>query len=302
MDIKYDFDINTSPSSTDLQIPGRLTYFIFDFTYENLYFLLRCSKGVKLKIENEPFQFSKNIDVNRLGLNELQQQYLSYLTAQDSIEQMVVRLFSNGWLVNFQELYQLVEKLVQNQAVLNPNIISYFKNYQQNTKSSGSVSAETQTVQKDLLPQLLELPFFRSLSKELSLKILQKASIKKVQAESFICKTGDSDRNLYVLLSGQAAIYKDRKFVSMVGAKGLFGEGSFLTGSAKSADIIAQQTCDVLVVPYISEILDPILKQSVAHEIVKRFWIQNALSNSDFFKKIPPDCLDALTFAGRILI
>lgn len=259
-----------------------------------------------MKIESEVFQFNKSIDIQRLGLNELQQQYVSYLVGQDSIEQLVVRLFNNGWLVNFQELYQLVEKLVQNQAVLNPGIISYFKNVQLNTqlstKSNMATSAATSgSVQKDLLPQLLELPFFRSLSAELSVKILQTASLKKFPAESFICKAGDQDRNLYVLLTGQAAIYKDKKFISLVNTKGLFGEASFLTGAAKSADIVAQQACDVLVVPYPAEILDPILNKSLTHDIVKRFWIQNALVNSDFFKKIPADCLDALTFAGRVL-
>jgi CRP-like cAMP-binding protein len=110
---------------------------------------------------------------------------------------------------------------------------------------------------------------------------------------------------LYVILTGQAAVYKPtpqgHQFISVIGAPGLFGEASFLTGSAKSADIVTTQACDVLCVPYPAEILDPILNQSMGHQMAKRFWIQNALSQSDFFKKIPADCLDALTFSGKVI-
>lgn len=254
-----------------------------------------------LKIEAEIFNFSKDFNPSLLRLSELQTQYLSYLLGQDSIEQLVVRLLNNGWLVNFQELYGLVEKLVQSRAVLNPNIIHYFKNSQLTTAlKSGAPSTETLTAQ-DLMKKVQELPFFRSLPVEFSMRLLQKATLKKVVTENLICKAGAADRNMYVLLRGQAAIYKDRKFISVITAPGIFGEASFLTGSAKSADVVSLQACDVLVVPYQAEILDPILNQNVTHEIVKRFWIQNALNHSDFFKKIPPDCLDALTFAGKII-
>lgn len=258
-------------------------------------------RGFKVKIENEIFNFAKTLNPQQLGLGELQIQYLSYLTAGDTLEQLVVRLLQNGWLVNFQELYSLVEKLVKNSAISNINIINYFKNFSSPPISSGGSVSSEGAPSKEMIRKLLELPFFRSLPQELSNLILQKSLIKKFPINAFICKNGDTDRNLYVLLNGQAAIYKDKKFISTIGSKGIFGEASFLTGSTKSTDILTQQTCEVLVVPYQSTLLDPILKQNVAHEIVKRFWIQNALAQSDFFKKIPADCLDALTFSGRII-
>lgn len=263
--------------------------------------------GAFLKIESEVLIFNKNFNLASLALNDLQKQYLSYLTSQDSIEQLVVRLLNNGWLINFQELYNLVEKLVKNGAVLNPAVNNYFKNVTAGTASttgSGS-SVSSPAPQKDMIQKILDLPFFRSLPRELSMVLIQKSSLRKYAAETAICKTGDLDRNMYVLLTGQAAIYKasatGRQFISVVSQNGIFGEASFLTGSAKSADIITTQVCDVLVVPYQAEILDPILNQSVAHQITKRFWIQNALSHSEFFKKIPSDCLDALTFVGKII-
>lgn len=260
-----------------------------------------------MKIESEVFIFNKNFNQAALALNDLQKQYLSYLTSQDSIEQLVVRLLNNGWLINFQELYNLVEKLVKSGAITNPSVINYFKHMAPgivSTTGSGS-STTASAVQKDMVQKTLDLPFFRSLPRDLALVLIQKSGLRKYAAETAICKTGDRDRNMYVLLTGQAAIYKTsptgRQFISVVSQNGIFGEASFLTGSAKSADIITTQTCDVLVVPYQAEILDPILNQSVAHQITKRFWIQNALSHSDFFKKIPADCLDALTFVGKIV-
>lgn len=260
-----------------------------------------------MKIESEVFIFNKNFNLATLALNDLQKQYLSYLTSQDSIEQLVVRLLNNGWLINFQELYNLVEKLVKSGAITNPLIINYFKNTSLaiNSATHSNPSHTTHVPEKNIIHKILELPFFRSLPRELSLVLLQKAYIKKYLPETPICKTGDRDRYLYILLNGQAAIYKlinnHQHFISVISQNGVFGEASFLTGSIKSADIITTQACDVLVVPYQADILDPILNQSVAHQITRRFWIQNALSHSDFFKKIPADCLDALTFSGKII-
>ena len=260
-----------------------------------------------MKIESEVFIFNKNYNLNQLVLSELQKQYLAYLTSQDSIEKLVVRLLNNGWLINFQELYNLVETLVKNGAILNSALLYYFKNVAPGIGANAYIRSQAvaQSPQKDMIQKILELPFFRSLPRELALLLIQKSGVKKYLAESIICKTGNLDRNMYVLLSGQAAIYRvsptGRQFISVVSQNGIFGEASFLTGSAKSADIITTQACDILVVPYQADILDPILNQSVAHQITKRFWIQNALSHSDFFKKIPADCLDAMTFVGKII-
>ena len=262
---------------------------------------------VFLIIETESFNFNNAINnqtvIQGFGLSDLQKQYLSYLIGGDSVEKLVVQLLNNGWLVNFSELYQLVEKLVQNKMITNLNIIQYFNSHNQILKNQIRSNPLSESKPKhEILDQLLNLPFFRSLPKDLSLLLIQKSVIKKYSADAVICKTGDQDRNMYVLLSGQAAIYKQtetgQKFISMIGTNGLFGESSFLTGSVKSADIITTQTCDILCIPYQAEILDPLLNQNVAHQIIKRFWIQNALANSEFFKKIPPDCLDALTFTG----
>jgi CRP-like cAMP-binding protein len=259
-----------------------------------------------LKIESEAFIFNQNVHLNTLALNELQKQYLTYLTSQDSIEQLVARFMKNGWLINFQELYHLVEKLVKANAVLNPTLIHYFKNMSGGMLSPvDRGSTGVSTPQKNMIQKILDLPFFRSLPRELALILIQKSELRKYSADTAICKTGDLDRNMYVLLMGQAALYKtsstSRQFISVISQNGIFGEASFLMGSPKSADIIATQACEVLVVPYQAAILDPILNQSVAHQMTKRFWIQNALSHSDFFKKIPADCLDALTFVGKII-
>ncbi len=261
-----------------------------------------------MKIESEVFIFNKKVQLENLPMNELQKQYLSYLTAQDSIEQLAVRSLTQGWLVNFQELFNLVEKLVKSGAVLNLSIVQYFKNISQvphpavPTTSTASVSTSPS---EEITQKILELPFFRSLPLELAKVLIQKSTIRRYPVNSAICKTDERDRNMYVLFSGQAAIYKltstGRQFISVIGSKGIFGEASFLTGCPKSADILATQSCEVLVVPYQPNVLDPILNQNVAHQITQRFWIQNALLNSEFFKKIPADCLDALTFVGKII-
>lgn len=266
-------------------------------------------------IENSIIKFAKSAHSNQIiqffaqsnaPLTELQKQYLQYLLSGDTIKGLVERLFQNGWLVNFQELYKLIEKLNQFQFIANPEIQNYFAKQKNTQLTAYSKSAPAVLDSSKInLSSILQLPFFRMLPEALVLSMLQKAKLVRYPAEAAICSQGDSDRNLIVLIHGQVAIYKKnqlhRQFISVANAPSVLGESGFLTGEPRSADIITTQSCDVISIPYDSTLLDPIINQQKAHELLKRFWIQNALTSSDFFKNIPSDCLDALTFSGKII-
>lgn len=259
-----------------------------------------------MKIENEKFKFHPKCQFSQLKLDPLQEQYLAHLRMGHSIQELVSHYYQKGWLVDFQKLYEMVALFAQYHWILNENIVQYFQNLQ--LKVSTAVKPVS-TVNKEKtsydLKTLLQLPFFRSLNEKLSTYLLKTATAYVYPAESMICKTGDSSRDMFVLLSGQAAIYKQmghyRQFISLLSESSVFGEIGFLLGEKRSADIITVKKSDILIIPYTAEVLDQFLNKEKAQELQKRFWVQHALLNSDFFKNFPTDCLDALTFSGKLI-
>lgn len=252
-------------------------------------------------IENEVLNFSPAFKAEKIKLSDLQRQYLTFLQGKDTIQQVVQRLYQNGWLVNFEELFQLIKFLVVNNFVVNPNFHLYFSSKLEQIKPVTTTSSAPIAFQPEAHNLLLQLPFFRSLPKDFSEALLKQAKVYKLPANYSICKTGDNTRDLFVILSGQAAIFKNKQFISIINKNSVFGEAGFLLGQPRTADIMTTEQSDVLVVPYQKTLLDPLINSDKADQVLERFWIQQALSSSSFFKNIPSDCLDALVFAGRIL-
>lgn len=258
-----------------------------------------------MRIESEVFQFHPHCQFATLQLSDLQKQYLADLRGQNSIQSLTERYLTNGWLVNFNLLYELIAMLSKHHWILNANINSYFQQLQLQNHSFNSSSVLPVTSQVGYSQQqLMQLPFFRSLQPELAQYLFSQAQVVRYGANSLICKQGDSSRDLYVLLNGELGVYTQaatfKQFISMLPESSVFGEAGFLLGQKRSADVVALKTSDVLVIPYQAEILDKHLKKDKAQNLQQRFWVQHALLHSDFFKNTPTDCLDALTFAGQI--
>lgn len=250
-----------------------------------------------MTLENVTLTFNPQFNLQALKLNPLQSQYLAYLVAQDSIHVLCQRLYQSGWLVNFVELYALIEKLVLNKAINNPEVINVFnQNYSKLTTPSGLKSFS--------LDDVKTLSFFKSFPKNALENLLKKVQVKTYLPEQVIYREGETSRDLCVLLNGQAAIFKAgserQRFVSLISAGSIFGEAGFFTGHARNASLVCQKKCEVLYIPYQPEIMDQILHQDKVEKILQRFWIQQALMSSDFFKNLPSDSLEKLIFSGSI--
>lgn len=260
-----------------------------------------------MRIESEVFQFHPNCAFEKLQLSDLQKQYLADLRSQNSIQSMTQRYLANGWLVNFHLLYDLVAMLATHHWILNPSVKEYFLNLQRpnsNSQVGKSESAPAKSNTQVTVPSLLQLPFFRSLQKELSEFLLSKSYVNSYLAGSNICRIGEGSRDLYVLLKGELGIYTQaatfKQFISILSESSVFGEAGFLLGEKRTADVVALKASEVLVIPYQAEVLDRFLNREKAQALQQRFWVQHALIKSDFFKNTPSDCLDALTFSGKI--
>ena len=260
-----------------------------------------------MNIESEVFQFHPAYQFEKLQISELQKQYLADLRAQNSLQALIERYLANGWLVNFQLLYDLVSLLAKHNWILNPNINNYFGNLQirNSIDKNSHGKAPIRIASNFSTENLLQLPFFRSLQIDLARFLLSQAQLCKYGPDSMVCKTGDSSRELYVLLKGELGVYRRaatfKQFISMLPVCSVFGEAGFLLGEKRTADVVVLKASEILVIPYQAEVLDRYLNIEKAQNLKQRFWVQHALLHSDFFKNTPPDCLDALTFTGKVM-
>lgn len=259
-----------------------------------------------MNIEVKSIEFHPNCQFEKLPLTPLQVQYLIFLRMNKSIYELVQYNLTLGWLVSFKELYALIESLALHHWIINPEIKDYFQNIKLSKANTiNNFNAANDSKASFSTDKLLKLPFFRSLESKLADFLLKSARLYNLKANTFICNAGDSTRSLFVLLSGQAGIYKNvghvKNLIALLSPPAVFGEAGFLLGEKRTADTITLKDSDVLVIPHNTEILDPYLNKERATQIQHRFWVQHALLHSELFKNIPADCLDALTFAGKFV-
>lgn len=268
-----------------------------------------------MHIETEPinFKFPTVSQMIKQKLSDLQIQYLAQLEAGSTIQGLIQNGLKNGWLVNFVELYSLMQTLVDLKLVHNKNFYSYFselKGYSENsTKKPQTLSApvkKSSDEYKKEFKEYIKLPFLRSLDSNIAMKLLEESTIVDFPAESLICKKDDVfSRSLYILLEGEAAIYGQgehtKRFVSLLKPNNVFGEMGFFLGMPRTADIVAVRHSKVLIISGSSDFIEKNLNMDKAEHLVHRFWIQQALLNSEIFKSIPSESLDELTFGGQII-
>jgi len=263
-----------------------------------------------MKIEKLKLHFHPKCQFEQLKLTPIQQEYLAGLRNQESVSELVIRYINMGWLVDFNSLYSLIQFLALNHWITNPEVHHYFQNIQiknqtqphihQNTHNE-SISVHESAYRSE---ELLQFPFLRSLPQALALQLLSQAHIKQFKTDQFICREGQNNRELYILLKGEASVYRENQghhqFLSFLPAESVFGEAAFFLNEKRTASVVSVKTSDVLIIPYQADIMEKYLNQDKASQVVQRFWIQHALLKSDFFKNFPSDCLDALTFSGVI--
>ncbi|WP_050792904.1 cyclic nucleotide-binding domain-containing protein [Bdellovibrio bacteriovorus] len=235
-------------------------------------------------------------------LNPLQYSYLDVLKNGSSIEGMVQFFLGQGWLVSFRELSALLEFLLQEGLLQNPNIQAYFNRAQQAMHEQGHLSGQGQQV-ASLNPS--QLPFFRSLDPALAQHLLQSSERFQVPANIKVIQSGKTDRDLFILLKGQAGIYRvfgnqQRQMVAGLNSGALFGESGFLLNQPRTADVITLAPSEILRVRHLPE-FDQLIKSDKAQSLQQRFWILQALQSSNVFKNLPGDCLDSLIFSGRLV-
>lgn len=270
-----------------------------------------------MKIESEKMLL-KTFEVAALGkLPTDQLEIVGLFQRSFSITEVVNYYFSKGRLVSFFNILTVVRLLLAKQLVVNVNFYNYF-NPLNLEKFSGFVNLLLDLGILELDPKkpvtplpatsknvLKDIPFFRSLAPQMVELFLQNSSVVQVSSGITFCQEGASQRTLLVLLKGKATVYKKNpagafERVVVLNEGSLFGEAGFFFGTPRSASVIADENCQVLVIKYIPEIFDGLIKTEVARDLQMRIWAIHALLKSEMFKDLPQDCFDALIFSGEL--
>jgi CRP-like cAMP-binding protein len=272
--------------------------------------MINKTTDLRLKIENEKILLSTTFGPRSVpGLTSDQEEMLSLFMKSYSIREVVEHFFAKRQLVSFLSLYDLVIKLLKQKVIANISLQEYFLGPVKTGTGPGIFDrlaekiVEMGTTKKEDKNKIKEIPFFRSLSPELLEVFLKNSSVVPVASGVTFCQEGAKTRSLLVLLSGQASVYKrDAKGnlakVVVLTEGSLFGEAGFFFGTDRSATVVADKDCQVLVIKYVPEVYDSMIKSDTAKQLQSRIWTIHALLKADMFRSLPPECFDAVIFAG----
>ena len=142
-----------------------------------------------------------------------------------------------------------------------------------------TVHRPVRTDAADDLPRRLDAlkaaRLFSGLPDEALETIAAHCSLVRFAPGEIIVRQGDESTALFVVVSGQAVVVRDRREISRIGCSEIFGEGAFLTGSPRSATVragaealeileISKQSLGTLLVRY------PELTEKLAHRLAER--------------------------------
>lgn len=99
---------------------------------------------------------------------------------------------------------------------------------------------------KDVVDYVRNVPFFENFSRDQVREILKAGNLIKVRRGKAMVTEGDIDDSFYIILSGRAAVQKDKKNIALIGRGECFGEMSYLSGQARAATVRAETDCILL--------------------------------------------------------
>lgn len=242
-------------------------------------------------------------------LTEDQRVYLNAFKAGRTIAQTVEAFLESQRLVSFTQLFDLVEKLHDGNLVRNPAFKAYFDKIRKlEDESHGKNLA---SLVKSLLPKreepaqyLQKHPFFRSQSPLVTSLFCQHAEVIEVKAGTKICNDARLERELFFLIEGEAAIYKQtetqgRRMLGLLGKDAVIGEVGFFVGELRTADVVCTKPSKLVMVRYEEKAFGRIINKDIARNLQVRFRVVHALTKSPFLKGLPEEAMDSLMFAGQ---
>ncbi|MBU2497580.1 MAG: protein kinase [Proteobacteria bacterium] len=90
------------------------------------------------------------------------------------------------------------------------------------------------------------VPFFENFEKKQVKEILNASNILKVREGEVVVAEGEIDDSFFIILSGKAAVLKNKKTIALIGRGECFGEMAYLSGQSRVATVAAETDCVLL--------------------------------------------------------
>ena len=259
-----------------------------------------------LIVQSSGSQYKVMLGSHKLPLSPIRYSYLKFLQQGKSPTELVMHFLKAGQLISFRELIGLIHDLVEMQMILNPEWHQYLALSKGQSVTENPLSAQIQReIGEKADPNVLKsLPFFRRLSKEIQDLFIRNTTVQRIKLGQKLCSTGDTTREMYALLEGNLGVFRTldgnrQQLLSTVSVGALVGEGGFLLGRPRAADVIAMSSAKVAVIHHVPE-FDSVIATGKAEVLQRRFWVLNGLLTSPLFSKVPIETLDCLVFAGQL--
>ncbi len=265
----------------------------------------RPIKFAPISVKQKGEHYLLEVGKQTLEISARQYEYFDHLAQGMSLNKMVLDFIEKGWVVSFREIYSLVEALVNLRWIANPEFQSYF-NMINNSSAAGVKDIALNRGQVVANPDLIKnLPFFRTLQKDILNLFIRHTRIQNIPANTRICKMGDFSKEMYAMIKGTVGVYRifpdgKRQLMSTIPEGSIFGEGGFLLGRPRGADVISLQPTTLAVIDHHPE-LEGLVDSGKADALQQRFWVLQGLLASEVFSHVPSETLDSLVFAGKII-
>jgi CRP-like cAMP-binding protein len=252
----------------------------------------------KILIKNQ-LQFNRQ-------LSPCQKEYFELMNTGDfSLKSLCEYYHKTGQIVSFREIWDLLVKLDKANLLIEPQL-SDWQASNIDTKISSLAQAHVGYHEKARASELKTLPFFRNLKDEIVDLLADLSSVHKGITGTLLCQQDKNDRALFVILEGQASIYRNipgtnqRMLIVRVEKGSVIGETAFFLGEKRTADVIMSTPGKIVKITY-DERLDEIIKAETAQNLKERFWFLQALIKSPLFINLPEPTFDALLYSGKTM-
>ena len=261
--------------------------------------LVQIKQAGKLKSRNTGSVF--NLSAHQIEILEL-------FNKTFSLYEVVHHFFKKGQLVSFSAINVLLKFLIEEGHVVNESFRDYFikQNIVENLLSKFFDKFSNEEAVKNVNKyKIKELPFFRNLAADTVQVLIKHSRMVEVPSGVTLCQQGMLQRSLLVLLSGQASVLKKNE-KGQVSKKhtliesSIFGEVGFFFDEPRSASVVTDTKCNVLVMQYIPELYDDMVNFEKSNNLQSRIKLIQALNSSSIFKDLPQECFDSLIFAGEV--
>lgn len=271
-------------------------------------------------LEQNPIQI-KNLQVKKSGedfilteagvaggpslkLSPTQHQYYDLLKSGKSIYQIVQSYLGQSRLVSFIEIYDLLENLSKHRWVTGHAADHFSTLSPAKNTALEKLNSQGKTLGEAFKKIEKSLAFMRFMGADLKKIFSQQAKVTTALPKTLICRTGETNRDLYVIIDGHAGVYRtlptgQPQLIGTLGPGSVFGERSFFMNVPRTADVITLAQTQIAVFPYTNEIGQQLNPQTSAELVLRLRAIQGILS-SPIFLQLPSESIESLAFAGKL--